>query len=94
MARPAHDLAAVHARRFGARRADAAQARRIRACYGAKLTMIDAWLGKLLAAIERGGFYDDTMVIVCTDHGHYLGEKDIWGNPRCRFTNRSGIRRC
>ena len=43
--------------------------------------MIDAWLGKLLAAIERGGFYDDTAVIVCTDHGHYLGEKDIWGKP-------------
>src|SRR5215470_3065097 len=57
------------------------QARQIRACYGAKLTMIDAWLGKLLAAIERGGFYDDTAVIICTDHGHYLGEKDIWGKP-------------
>ena len=57
------------------------QARQIRACYGAKLTMIDAWLGKLLAAIERGGFYNDTAVIVCTDHGHYLGEKDIWGKP-------------
>ena len=57
------------------------QARQIRACYGAKLTMIDAWLGKLLGAIERGGFYDNTAVIVCTDHGHYLGEKDIWGKP-------------
>jgi arylsulfatase A-like enzyme len=57
------------------------QARQIRACYGGKLTMIDAWLGKLLAAIERGGFYDDTAVIICTDHGHYLGEKDIWGKP-------------
>ncbi|MGH7814238.1 MAG: sulfatase [Candidatus Binataceae bacterium] len=60
---------------------DPAQARQIRACYGAKLTMIDAWLGKLLAAIERGGFYANTAVIVCTDHGHYLGEKDIWGKP-------------
>jgi arylsulfatase A-like enzyme len=56
-------------------------ATQIRASYGAKLTMIDVWLGKLLAAIERGGFYDDTAVIVCTDHGHYLGEKDIWGKP-------------
>ena len=57
------------------------QARQVRACYGAKLTMIDAWLGKLLGAIERGGFYDNSAVIVCTDHGHYLGEKDIWGKP-------------
>jgi hypothetical protein len=35
----------------------------------------------LLTAIERGGFYANTAVIVCTDHGHYLGEKDIWGKP-------------
>ncbi len=58
-----------------------AQARQVRASYGAKLTMIDNLVGKLLAAIERGGFYADTAVIVCTDHGHYLGEKDIWGKP-------------
>jgi hypothetical protein len=23
------------------------------------------------------------MVVICTDHGHYLGEKDIWGKPGC-----------
>ncbi len=57
------------------------QARQVRASYGAKLTMIDAWLGRLLGAIERGGFYANSVVIVCTDHGHYLGEKDIWGKP-------------
>jgi arylsulfatase A-like enzyme len=57
------------------------QARQVRASYGAKLTMIDAWFGKLFASIERGGFFEDTAVIVCTDHGHYLGEKDIWGKP-------------
>ena len=58
-----------------------AQARQVRACYGGKLTMIDKWFGTLLAAIERGGFARDTAVIVCTDHGHYLGEKDVWGKP-------------
>jgi arylsulfatase A-like enzyme len=58
-----------------------AQARQVRACYGAKLTMIDAWFGKLVAAIERGGYFENSAVIVCTDHGHYLGEKDIWGKP-------------
>lgn len=57
------------------------QARQIRALYGAKLTMIDHWLGKVLAAIERNGLWDDTLIILCTDHGHYLGEKDIWGKP-------------
>ncbi len=57
------------------------QAHQVRACYGAKLTMIDTWLGRVLDAIERGGFHADTAVIICTDHGHYLGEKDIWGKP-------------
>lgn len=57
------------------------QARQVRACYGAKLTMIDAWFGRVLDAIDRQNLWDTTAVIVCTDHGHYLGEKDIWGKP-------------
>ncbi len=57
------------------------QAHQVRASYGAKLTMIDHWFGKLVDAIGRNGLWDDTAVIVCTDHGHYLGEKDIWGKP-------------
>ncbi len=61
---------------------DERQARQVRACYGAKLTMIDTWLGELLGAIERGGWFANSAVILCTDHGHYLGEKDIWGKPQ------------
>jgi hypothetical protein len=57
------------------------QARQIRASYGGKLTMIDAWLGGVLDAIDAKGLWDDTLVILCTDHGHYLGEHDIWGKP-------------
>jgi arylsulfatase A-like enzyme len=57
--------------------------RQIRAQYGGKLTMIDAWFGRLLDAVDRTGRADDTAVIVCTDHGHFLGEKDIWGKPGC-----------
>ena len=57
------------------------QARQIRACYGAKLTMIDRWVGEVFAALERNRLWDDTVVVVCTDHGHYLGEKDVWGKP-------------
>lgn len=58
-----------------------AQAHQVRACYGAKLTMIDAWLGRVLDALDRNDLWGDTAVILCTDHGHYLGEKDIWGKP-------------
>jgi hypothetical protein len=57
------------------------EGRQVRACYGAKLSMIDAWVGRVLDAIDAQGLRDDTAVIVCTDHGHYLGEKDFWGKP-------------
>ncbi len=57
------------------------QGRQIRARYGAKLTMIDHWFGRILDVIDEKRMLDDTLVILCTDHGHYLGEKDIWGKP-------------
>jgi arylsulfatase A-like enzyme len=60
---------------------DERQGRQIRACYGAKLSMIDAWLGRILDAMDAKGLWDDTLFVLCTDHGHYLGEKDIWGKP-------------
>jgi arylsulfatase A-like enzyme len=55
------------------------EGKQVRACYGGKLTMIDAWFGKVIDAIDRNSLWADTAVILCTDHGHYLGEKDIWG---------------
>ena len=57
------------------------QARQTRALYGGKLTMIDHWLGRVLDKLDQHKLWDDTLVILCTDHGHYLGEKDIWGKP-------------
>ena len=53
----------------------------IRCNYGSKLSMIDHWFGKILDVLDRKDLWDDTMVMLCTDHGHYLGEKDIWGKP-------------
>ena len=57
------------------------RARHIRANYGSKLTMIDHWFGRLLAAIDDAGLSDTTAVVLCTDHGHYLGEHDRFGKP-------------
>jgi arylsulfatase A-like enzyme len=67
-----------------------AECRHIRANYGAKLSMIDHWFGRLLDQLDATGAWDDTAVIVCTDHGHYLGDErpdatgtrvDLWGKP-------------
>jgi arylsulfatase A-like enzyme len=60
---------------------DARTARHIRANYGSKLTMIDHWFGRLIEAIDEQGLAASTGIIVCTDHGHYLGEHDIFGKP-------------
>ena len=73
---PPYDVGAVAEGRLSER-----EGRQIRANYGAKLSMIDHWVGEVFAALEERGLWDSTAVIVCTDHGHYLGEKDIWGKP-------------
>jgi len=62
-------------------RLDPERARHLRNNYGAKLTMIDHWFGRLLDAIDEAGLSDSTGVVLCTDHGHYLGEHDIFGKP-------------
>jgi len=58
------------------------EGRHIRANYGSKLSMIDHWFGRLLDVMDRDNRWADTLLILCTDHGHYLGEKDMWGKPR------------
>lgn len=64
---------------------DEREARHLRANYGSKVSMIDHWFGRVLDALDEGGLWDTTAVIVCTDHGHYLGDvrdgDDLWGKP-------------
>lgn len=59
------------------------EGRHLRTQYGAKLSMIDHWFGRILDVIDRHDAWDSTALIVCTDHGHYLGEHGgIWGKPQ------------
>jgi len=44
--------------------------------------MIDHWFGRILDEMDRQSLWDETLFIVCTDDGHYLGERDLWGKPR------------
>jgi len=50
-----------------------------RALYAAELTMVDAWVGKLLDTIEELGLFANSLVIFTTDHGFFLGENGLMG---------------
>ncbi|WP_378741067.1 sulfatase [Nocardia brasiliensis] len=58
---------------------DSETVRHTRAEYAALLTMCDASLGRVLDIFDELGLWDDTLLIVCTDHGFLLGEHGWWG---------------
>ena len=46
--------------------------------YAALMTKCDQSLGRVLDAFDRHNLWDDTMLVVWTDHGFMLGEHDCW----------------
>ncbi|MGM7698086.1 sulfatase [Microbacterium sp. A84] len=47
--------------------------------YLALLSQCDASLGRVLDLFDELNLWDDTLLIVCTDHGFLLGEHGWWG---------------
>ena len=47
--------------------------------YLACTTFVDHQIGKLLDALERNGYADNTIVVLWSDHGWHIGEKGITG---------------
>lgn len=45
----------------------------IRMLYAEKVTCVDKWVGKLLDHIKSKGLYQNTMIILTSDHGEPLG---------------------
>jgi arylsulfatase A-like enzyme len=53
--------------------------KRMRALYAGEVTMMDRWLGRLLEKINDLGLFENTLLIVLSDHGHALGEHGYVG---------------
>jgi len=47
--------------------------------YLACITFIDEQVGKVLDALDRSEYSDNTMIVLWSDHGWQLGEKEHWG---------------
>jgi len=47
--------------------------------YAACISYVDAQIGKLLDHLDRAQRWDNTIVILWSDHGWHLGEQSAWG---------------
>ena len=47
--------------------------------YHACISFIDAQIGLIFDALKRAGHWDDTIIILTSDHGYQLGEHFMWG---------------
>jgi len=53
--------------------------RRMRANYAGEVTMVDRWFGHFYDAFLAAGRPEETLFILTTDHGHYLGDRGWTG---------------
>ena len=47
--------------------------------YLASISYVDDLVGKIMAALEQSPYADNTLVVLWSDHGWHLGEKEHWG---------------
>ena len=65
--------------RYGPVTETAEQVQHARLQYAALVSMCDAYLGKVLDLMDKHDLWEDTLLIVNTDHGFLLGEHGYWG---------------
>ena len=52
--------------------------RKLRQHYYAQITHIDYQLGRFLGTLKQKGLYDDTIIVVTSDHGEHLGDHHLF----------------
>ena len=72
-----HRMAGQRTADFGLIRREHRYREAVRA-YLASISFADALVGRLVNALEESGRADRTIVVLWSDHGWHLGEKDTW----------------
>jgi len=49
-----------------------------RRAYYANISFIDEQIGRVLDAVKRRGWLDDTLIVFTADHGDMLGDHNLW----------------
>ncbi len=52
----------------------------LRGLYRAELAYVDEQIARVRRALERTGEWEDTLLVVCGDHGEHVGEHDFFGH--------------
>ncbi|HAV62157.1 MAG TPA: choline-sulfatase [Verrucomicrobiales bacterium] len=47
--------------------------------YLASISFVDSQVGRIVEALDRNGYRDNTVIVLWSDHGYHLGEKQITG---------------
>jgi arylsulfatase A-like enzyme len=55
------------------------QLKRMHALYSAEVTMMDRWLGNFLDKMEELNLFENTLLLLLSDHGHAFGEHGFAG---------------
>lgn len=51
----------------------------MRASYAGEVSMCDNWFGYFIEELKNLGLYDDSLIILISDHGHSIGEHNATG---------------
>ena len=47
--------------------------------YHACISFVDAQIGRIFDSLKRNGQWDNTIIVLTTDHGYHLGDHFMWG---------------
>lgn len=50
----------------------------LRDSYDDEIRYVDHEIGRLLEGLERFGLLEDALIVFTSDHGEWLGERDVW----------------